>query len=258
MPIVALTALLAMTGCNSATGGDEPDSTSLDVDGRTFLSVSVTADNEPMSLVPRTQLSLSFLDSRIAANAGCNTMGGDASTDGGVLVLGNGLAMTEMGCDNNRMEQDAWFSKLLSAEPLVALDGNTLTLESKGTVVTMTDDEVASPDRSLTGTEWTLSGVVEGNTATSVVARPKVTLLFAENGEVQFSDSCNSLSATYVVTGNTIILRHIATTLMLCRPAGDVETAVQSVLHDTFGYRMDGSTLTLNNGPNGLTYTAER
>jgi len=253
---VVLTALLTITGCGSATG--DPDNASSDVDGRAFLSTSVTVDGEPMSLVSGTQLSLSFTGSSMTANAGCNTMSGDATIDGGTLVVGNGLAMTEMGCDSPRMEQDTWFADLLAAEPAVALDGSRLTLESKGTVVNMTDEEVADPDRSLAGTDWTLDGIVEADTASSVPAHPKVTLRFTEDGEVQFSDSCNSLDGTYVVNGDTISLQHMSTTLMACTPIGDVETAVQSVLRDTVEFQIDGPTLTLNNGPNGLTYRAER
>jgi heat shock protein HslJ len=253
---VVLTALVTMTGCGSAT--DDPSSASLDVDGRTFLSTVVTVDGEPMSLVSGTTLSLSFTGSTITANAGCNTMGGDATIDGGTLVVGTGLAMTEMGCDSDRMEQDAWFADLLATEPSVALDANKLTLESKDTVVTMTDEEVADPDRSLVGTDWTLDGIVEGEIASSVPATPKVALFFAESGQVQFSDGCNSLDGTYTVDGDTITLQHISTTLMACSPNGDVEAAVQSVLGDTVKFQIDGPSLMLNNGPNGLAYRAER
>ncbi len=185
-------------------------------------------------------------------------MSGDVTIDGGTLVLGDGLAMTEMGCDSPRMEQDAWFADLLAAEPSVVMDGSTLTLESNGTVVTMSDEQVEDPDRSLIGTEWTLDGIIEGDTASSVPAHPKVTLHFTENGQVLFSDSCNSLDGTYTVTGDNISLENIATTLMACSPAGEVETAVQSVLRDVVEFQIDGPSLTLNNGPHGLTYRAER
>ena len=256
MVAVVLTSLLTMTGCGSATG--EPDNASSDIDGRTFLSTSVTVDGEPMSLVSGTQLSVRFIGSGITANAGCNTMSGDATIDSGTLVLGDGLAMTEMGCDSPRMEQDAWFADLLAAEPSVALDGSTLTLESKGTLVTMSDEKVEDPDRSLAGTDWTLNGIIEADTASSVPAHPKVTLHFTENGQVQFSDSCNSLDGTYTVDGDTISLQHISKTLMACSPVGEVETAVQAVLHDVVEFQIDGPSLTLNNGPYGLTYRAER
>ena len=253
---MVLTALLTMTGCGSAT--DESGSSPLDVDGRTFLSTSVTVDGEPMSLVSGTQLSLSFAGSTITANAGCNTLGGDATIDDGTLVVGNGLAMTEMGCDSDRMDQDTWFADLLSADPSVVLDGSMLTLESKDTVVNMTDDELADPDRPLVETAWTLTGITEADTASSVPSHPKVTLRLTEDGEVQFNDSCNSLDGTYTVNGDNISLEHISTTLMACSPKGDVEAAVQAVLHDVVEFQIDGPSLTLSNGPYGLTYRAER
>ena len=256
MAAVALTALLTMTGCGSAT--DESGSSSLDVDGRTFLSTSVTVDGEPMSLVSGTQLSLSFAGSTITANAGCNTLGGDATIDDGTLVVGNGLAMTEMGCDSDRMEQDTWFADLLAAEPSLALDASMLTLESKNTVVKMTDEEVADPDRPLVGTDWTLTGITEADTASSVPAHPEVTLRFSEDGEVQFGDGCNNLYGTYVVNGDSISLSQIATTLKLCRAGDDPASVVPAVLHDEVEFQIDGPSLTLNNGPYGLTYRAER
>ena len=92
-----------------------------DLDGRTFLSVEVTG----ATLVPQTQVQLSFKDGKVGASAGCNGMGGEYEVGGGTLKV-DSLAMTEMGCDPPRHEQDTWLSQLLTGRPTIQLDGDTL------------------------------------------------------------------------------------------------------------------------------------
>jgi hypothetical protein len=75
--------------------------------GRTRSSPpAVAQDGTPRPLVPGTQVRLTFgADDAIGVNAGCNTMGGSYRVEGSSLRVDGG-AMTEMACDEPRMQQD--------------------------------------------------------------------------------------------------------------------------------------------------------
>lgn len=91
----------------------------------------------------------------VGADAGCNSLGGEYEMEGDRLVV-EGLAGTDMGCEPGLMEQDEWLVDLLTAGPVLALDGDRLTLTSGDTVVSLVDEESVVVDRPLRGTRWVL------------------------------------------------------------------------------------------------------
>ncbi len=97
---VTVTACGRGVGAGAGSGGDWPA-------GRRFQSTAVTEAGKDRPLVAGTRIDLSFFDDgRLSAQAGCNTIGGSGRIDGDRLVLGDGLSMTEMGCDGPRHSQD--------------------------------------------------------------------------------------------------------------------------------------------------------
>jgi heat shock protein HslJ len=78
--------------------------------------------------LPVAEATLSFGDDRLAANAGCNRMGGAWRSEGAKLIAGP-LAATKMACDG-RMDQERAVSELLNASPEFALAGTRLTLRT--------------------------------------------------------------------------------------------------------------------------------
>ncbi|HET9771205.1 MAG TPA: META domain-containing protein, partial [Acidimicrobiia bacterium] len=124
--------LVGLAGCGRGTStqaGTTPGAA--EPWGRTFLSTSVTENGRPKPLVEGTRISLRFDGDRrhVGAQAGCNSMGGPASFEGGKLVVDD-LATTEMGCDPPRHAQDEWVADFLTGRPTWALDGPVLTLET--------------------------------------------------------------------------------------------------------------------------------
>ncbi len=134
-------AALALSAC----GGDDAASTPVpdpeppptappttvtqpvELDGREFVSVSV----EGYDLVEGTDIRLSFDDGSLSANAGCNTLSGGYTTSDGRLVVQQ-LATTEMACDMELMVQDRWLTDILSLEPIVEVEGDTLSMQGAG------------------------------------------------------------------------------------------------------------------------------
>jgi heat shock protein HslJ len=249
-----------VSGC-----GDDPTSVSPasandlgDLANTTFLSTHVTKDGADYALAHGTRISLQFWDSRLSAQAGCNTLGGDASLRAGVIDVGGGLSMTEMGCAPRLMRQDTWLARLLSGGPVVRLVDDRLTLTSGDTVVQFLSEETAKPDRPLIGTEWTLEtmGGSQADSAVSSVPTDVVsTLAIDDDGRVTIRPGCNTGGGDATVGDDVIDFGPIAVTKMACASAQmDVEKFVLQVVDGEVRYSIDADTLTLTKGGSMLVY----
>jgi heat shock protein HslJ len=249
-------ALLALAACANANKASPPSSSS-DLAGRMFVSSNVTVDGDPRPLVAGTQLSLSFANDGISGSAGCNTMSGLVKQQGDVLIVDGALAMTEMGCAADRMQQDQWFADLLTSKPTIILNGDQLTLTAKGTVVGMTDEKATNPERPLTGTDWTLDSIIDGDTVSSIPQGVTSTLELSNDGRIRVMTGCNNGSGTYRAVRDHIKFGPIGMTVLPCTgPAGDAELSVLQVIDGEAAYSIDGTLLTLTKGAHGLTYGA--
>lgn len=246
----------------SADSGDPDDGGLGDLDGREFLSQSVTEDGQDRPLVDGTQIRLSFENGEVRANAGCNHLFAEGELDGDHLVV-QGMGGTEMGCDPELHDQDEWLIDLLSSEPTVSLDGDTLTITGDATVIELLDREVAQPDQDLEGPTWELSGMINGETASSTPNGAVATIEFADQQVTVQVEGCNSGSAPAEVSddGSTepeILFGDLVMTRMACPdPQTEVETALVNVLHDSVTYEIEASSLTLMQPDGqGLTFEA--
>ena len=126
--LTLLGAALALGGCSGS---------SADLDGRTYTSTEVRGHD----LVEGSQVTLTFEDGRVSAQAGCNTMNGAATWDGGTLDVAGPMASTMMACEQALMEQDQWLSSFLTSSPTLEADGQTLTLGDDSSGMTLTEQE---------------------------------------------------------------------------------------------------------------------
>jgi heat shock protein HslJ len=212
--------------------------------------------------VAGTTVRLDFADGSLGASAGCNSMGGAYQLDGDVLRIPDGLAMTEMGCEPDLMAQDEWLAGLITGEPTLALDGDTLVLTAGSTVLTLLDREVADPDRAVVGTTWVLDGIIDGDAVSSVPGGVRATLRIEEQPDgslvAAVEDGCNSGSGPVEVAETTMSFGNRMTTLIGCE--GDqaaVADAVLAVLQGEVEYQVEAASLTLDAGDQGLTYRAK-
>ena len=249
-----LAAPLVLVVLLAACGGGAPPGGSTALDGRAFLSTSVTERGADRPLVDGTQIRISFDDGQIGASAGCNTMGGTYRIEDGVLVFEGG-SMTEMGCDEARHAQDDWLIEFLGSRPAITQSGSELQLSSEGTVITLQDAEVADPDLPLTGTTWTVDAIVTGEAVSSVPDGAEATFTFTDDGRVEVNAGCNQGSGRFEVTNGTLRFVDVAVTEMACEgPGGQLEAAVLPLLGaDGLSWAIDARTLTLMAGNQGLT-----
>jgi heat shock protein HslJ len=117
--------LASLVSCSSSsTPASGVSSASLD--GKTFVSTSVTGHN----LVAGTTVTLKFEGPTLAASAGCNTMSGAYTLDNSTL-LWTGLPLsTLIGCEPALAAQDQWLTNFLHTGAAASLTGNQLTLTS--------------------------------------------------------------------------------------------------------------------------------
>lgn len=241
---LAPAALLALAACGATTsppaGNDDSG-----LRGRTFLSTDVTEDGKPRPLADRTKVTFRFMnDGRLLADAGCNTMSGQANLRGGRLEV-SGLGMTEMGCDPLRHQQDTWLAKLLESTPSWRLDGSNLVVTSGNTELSLLDKTVAEPDLPLLGTRWSVDTLTDGQVASSTPAGAPATITFDKDA-VQIDTGCNRGSGTYTVSNDQIRFTGVATTKMACEPErASLENAVLTVLTGEVTYDIDSDRLTL-------------
>ena len=126
--------VLAAGGCgdDDVGGGADPGPpTAADLDGRTFVSTGT----EGFTLVPGTQVTLTFEDGNVSAGAGCNSMSGAYDVDDGTLEVED-MASTLIGCPDDLQQQDDTVRDLLTGGPGVILDGAVLTLSGQGMTLT--------------------------------------------------------------------------------------------------------------------------
>ena len=244
--------LLTLAGC-----GDESSAGGGSLRGRSYLSTAVTADGKPKELVANTRIRMQFTDDgRLIADAGCNSMGGTVSTDGGKLSVQE-LAITDMGCDAPRHTQDDWLAKLLQDEPAWKLEADKLSVTHGGTELVLQDRETAEPDKPLDGTKWSLETVIAGETASHSVGSEMAHLTIS--GErVTGSTGCNDLQGIVARTGNKLTFGELSVTLKACTgDAAALEKAVLAALKGEVTYSIEANRLKLRTPDgNGIDLTS--
>lgn len=235
-------AMIVLVAC----GGDAAPAKSLK--GRTFLSHAVTVDGQTKQLVTGTNIRLTFFDDgRITASAGCNILSGSVHISDDRLVV-NDLGSTEMGCDAARHAQDEWLASVLSSWPTYELDGSHLVLRTDTATIEFVDREVADPDRPLLSTIWSVDGLVDKSSVSTVPAGSAATVRFAES-EVQIViDACNEGSASAKIGPSSIEVGRFALTDVACADAAArLEAAIIAALNGKVDYAVEAATLRLTN-----------
>ncbi len=245
--LVVIAPLIAMLALGATSCGDDDSSAATTppasiADGTVYRSTAAKGMDLPSGVV----VTLGVQGSTLGVSGGCNTMSGGFSVDGDTLVVG-ALVQTQMACEQSLMDFDAAIASFLTSGPTIAISGEKMTLTGGDVVV---DFEQVAAVR-LEGTTWTVASTVENEAATGLTTDP-ATITFAD-GTAQVFTGCNSGSAGYTITGDTIAFEPLALTKMACPgPATALEAAVTTVLTGSVTYAITGTTLTLTNGTTGL------
>ena len=243
LALAAVTATL-VAGCGSQQAADDGGSDRIG-DG-TYVATTATVDGADHPIVPGSQIVLTVDGGRISLNSGCNQMSGDATWSDGSLSL-DALAMTEMGCAEPLMAQDAWLSTVFSGTLVVDGDAAGFTLSKGGTEVSFDPQEPVA-DAPLAGTPWTLTSIGTGGADGAVSSVPQgVISTFEITGEkISLSPGCNGVGGKVVVTDTTLTASGLISTMMACEDArGDVEKQIMDIFAGPLEYAIDGEQVTL-------------
>lgn len=249
-------AALALAACSGGSTGLGPA-----LAGRSFTADGSAVGAQHPPIVAGSTIAISFEEGSIAANAGCNHMGGPARFEGDTLVLPEGLAMTEMACAEDLMEQERWVADLLASRPSVTIPDDGADVLVRGAQVSLALVEVA--DTPLVGTVWQLTAI--GGTAPEdpvSTVDGSSTLTFTQDGGYEVLTACTgggSLGASGPVTtsADQLDLGPADPEDDGCAdPYSDLMAEVMGLLVGPVGYRVDGSSLVLTSDGVQLVYVA--
>jgi heat shock protein HslJ len=134
-------ALLLASACATRDTAPPTQSPSAQVwpEGREFVATSVRESGVERPLVAGTTLLVRFgAPFELHVNAGCNQIGVRARLDGDRIVPDDYVS-TAMGCDQDRLAQDAWVVAFFTSEPEWQLTGGELRLETDSTEIRLTE-----------------------------------------------------------------------------------------------------------------------
>jgi heat shock protein HslJ len=130
----------------------------------------------------------------------CNTYSSAYSLDDGDLVV-DGLGGTEMGCEPEIMAAESSYLAALGA-------GGEVTRVDDGLLLTGEDATLRFrllppvPTSELTGTDWVLETLLQGEVASSVAAQSS--LRFDADGTFRGTTACGNLSGTWTTDGDEL------------------------------------------------------
>jgi heat shock protein HslJ len=245
--IAAVALVLAACGQSDPASTPGPSSTRA---AEPLRGTFTTAENTAQG----TTISLQFTeDSRLVANAGCNTISGPITLSGNQIDTAN-LSITEIACDPTRHEQDQRLSAFLGSKPTFTLNGETLTLNGAGTTMSLMRTRAAQ----LTGVVWIADTLIQGSVAGATPAGVTASLVFGPD-EVTVIGLCNLDKIPYRTSGSKITFTLEAVTLKMCAPeVMAIERAMKELANSEATYRIDNSTLTITKGDRGLRFTAAK
>jgi heat shock protein HslJ len=248
--------LVAMALVAAACGDDSSSSEPVDtvavaqLQGNTYELVGATGITVPDG----SALTMTFAATNLAITGGCNDMSGGWRIESNRLMVPR-LAQTNKACDDALMTFDAQIAQTVGNQPVITVTSDQMTL-LKDSVTLNFRQSARVEDVPLEGTQWTVTGTLQGDATASLDTEP-ATLLF-NNGTLELFAGCNTGSGSYTATDTTIEFGAIATTKKACEgPATTLETTVLGVLQGTRTYDIEGTKLTIAaDDGTGLTLTS--
>jgi heat shock protein HslJ len=142
----------------------------------------------------------------------CNRYSGTYRLDGDALEI-DGLGGTEMGCEPDVMAAESAYLTALGGAGTARVEGGELVLT--GDSVTLRFRRPAEvPTSELTGTDWVLDTLVEGETVSSVASGS--TLRLEADGTVGGTTACRTFSGTWTAAGNALTVTDLVTDDRAC------------------------------------------
>lgn len=219
----------------------------LESDNGWKLDILVNSENEAVSVLQDTAITLLFQDDRISGKSGCNRYFADYKVNGNDVTVGK-TASTMMACPEPIMKQERDYLEQLSQVKSYAIENEALHLRNDtGEVVLIFSAFAVS---SLTDGIWQLSSFNTGNALLSNRVTEHITGVFDNEGSLSGFAGCNQYSCSYKVDGDKLELSPIITTRKYCHDPENVmktEAGFISALGEIVRYSIKNNELFLFN-----------
>lgn len=198
-------------------------------------------------------------DGTASGTDGCNRYSTTFTEDGASLTFAP-AASTMMMCPEppGVMEQAAAFAAALAATTNFSVNQSQLALLAGNQIVATFTADV----QSLAGSDWNVTMYNNGREAVvGVIEGTELTVLFGDNGELSGSAGCNQFIGGYTVSGNTIQIGQLGSTMRFCaEPEGTMEQeqAFLAALQSAATFRIEGDNLELRTAGDAIAVMATR
>lgn len=199
-----------------------------------------------------TQVTIRFEDGQLSGTDGCNRYSAPYTVNGAQLSIDKNMISTLMACAEPIMAQSTAYTAALIGTATYKTEAGQLTLFDAGGKPLAVFSEQST---GLAGS-WTVTGYNNGQEAVvSVIAGSQLTAGFDADGRLSGSAGCNTFTATYEVSGQSITIGAIGSTRMACAsPDGLMtqETQYLQALATATTYARDGNRLELRTADGAL------
>jgi len=153
------------------------------------------------------------------------------------------------------MDAEQLYMSALGMLESIDLEGDELLVRGPGVELRFT--ELAPPPTAeMVDTVWVLESLVIGEVAAALVGEP-ATLELRADGTIHGGSGCREFEGTWMEQGDEIVTPSLSMQDVACPPElADSDSHVMSVIGDGFRASVEGRSLTLTDGDNGLVYLA--
>lgn len=273
MAILAVGALMVLTGLACARQGEQVGTQPTPVPGQQVRATEVVTQSMPLNdtswvlvtlnsqpVMSDKPVTLNFEGGKINGTDGCNRYSTSYTVNGARFTASKEIITTTMACPEPIiMQQAAAYITALAQAATYNSDGQQLRLldASGKTLAAFT-----AQSGKLGGTSWIVTGYNNGKQAVvSVAIGSKLTADFSADGKLSGSAGCNNYTAAYEASGRSIKIGPAASTRKMCAdPAGVMEQETQylKALETAATYRVEGNQLELRTAAGALAVTFER
>lgn len=226
--------------------------------GVTWYLIAFNDGGSSVAALPGVRVTASFdTAGTVSGSAGCNLYTAPYEGSLGGLAIG-APSSTKMHCGSPAgiMNQETVFLATLRGASGFTVVNDILTItDSNGRAIltfSRYDPGVLIP-ASLTGTSWYLNAYIDSRGAIWTPGPLHIiSLQFDTDGNLSGNAGCNSYAGGYAMSGSTLAIGNLVTTLMFCPEPGvmDLERTYLEFLPRITRYSISGNELTLSD-PNG-------
>lgn len=199
-------------------------------------------------------------DGSATGTDGCNRYATSFTQDGANLTFAAAGASTMMMCPEPEgvMEQAAAYAAALTATTNFSGNQSQLALLAGNQIVATFTADV----QDLAGSEWDVVQYNNGRMAVvSILNGTEITTFFGANGELSGNAGCNQFIGGYTVSGNTIQIGQLGSTMRFCpEPEGvmEQEQAFMAALQSAATFTIEGDMLQMRTADDALAVVMTR